>query len=275
MKPDHDEIKVGAAEDLSLRVSVATYNEVIFPHPEDGSTMLALERRATVRKGGAIRVRSQPFGGGVHILNPTPLQAIMGKIQFDSEQSKQEQDFRILIPPSKWESIKEYCLHHLEFEEDEEIELESEPDRELIEEFMEAINVKLNPRQYTVQPLGFVVENKPVRSKNEYAFGQLTVHLYRVFKVQIIDPILCKVMWSISQLYSDQDLAQRALQNFESGGRGRANTILTLPLSQVRDAYLALPPEMRYAKTAIDDHELDESVLAILEDIEVPQYQRL
>ncbi len=204
-----------------LRVSVATYNQVIFPHPDDGTVMLALERRATVRKDGSVSIRSQPFGGGVRILNPTPLQEIIGKLQFDSERSKQEQDFRILIPSSKWELIKEYCLHHLRFDE-EEFEIELEPDRELTEEFMETINVKLNAGQYTVQPLGFVVENKPVRSKNDYALGQLTVHLYRVFRVEILDPMLCRVVWSISQLYSDQDLGERALKNAETacpGGR--------------------------------------------------------
>ncbi len=109
-----------------LRASVATYNQVIFPNPEDGIMMLALERRATVRKDGSVSIRSQPFGGGVRILNPAPLQAIIGKIQFDSERSKQEQDFRILIPSSKWELIKEYCLHHLEFEDEDEIEIETE-----------------------------------------------------------------------------------------------------------------------------------------------------
>jgi hypothetical protein len=32
---------------------------------------------------------------------------------------------------------------------------------------------------------------------------------------------------------------------------------------------------MRYRKIMIDNHELEESVLAILEDVDVPQYQRL
>ena len=97
-----------------LRVSVATYNRVIFPHPESGATMLALERKATVLKGGSVNVRAQPFGGGVRILDPDPLKQILGEIEFDSERSKQEQDFRILIPPFKWEAVKRYCLHHLE-----------------------------------------------------------------------------------------------------------------------------------------------------------------
>ena len=258
-----------------LRASVATYNQVIFPHPEDGTMMLALERKATVLKDGSVNVESQPFGGGIRILNPAPLQKIIGTIQFDSERSRQEQDFRILIPPSKWERIKEYTLHHLELDDEDDIELESGPDRELTEEFMDTINVKLNPGQYKVQPLGFVIENSPVQSKNDYSRGQLTVHIYRVFRVEVIDPILCRIMFGISQLYSDQDLRDLALQDFEHGGQGRANTILTLPLNMVRDAYLSLPPQERYKKIVIDDHELDESILAILDGIDVPQYQRV
>jgi hypothetical protein len=208
-------------------------------------------------------------------LNPAPLQKIIGKIQFDSERSKQEQDFRILIPASKWELIKQYSLHHLTLDDDDDIELESGPDRELTEEFMETINVKLNPGQYKVQPMGFVIENSPVQSRNDYARGRLTVRLYRIFRVEIIEPILCRIMSGISQLYSDQDLADLALQDAEHGGLGRANTILTLPLSSVRNAYLALPPAERYNKIVIDDHALEESVLAILDGIDVPQYQRV
>jgi hypothetical protein len=259
-----------------LRASVATFNQVMFPNPETGMMMLALERKATVLKDGSVSILSQPFGGGIRILNPTPLQGIIGKIQFDSERSKQEQDFRILIPPSKWELIKEYCLHHMELEDDDdEIEIESDPDRELTEEFLETIKVKLNPGQYTVQPLGFVIENSPVHSKNDYARGQLTVHLYRVFKVEVIDPMLCKVMWSVSQLYSDQSLGELALKNFESIGRGRANTILALPLQTIKESYLALAPEVRYRNIIVENHELDETGLPVLEDIDVPQYQRL
>ena len=256
-----------------LRVSVATFNRVVFQHPQNETMMLALERQATVMEGGIVRVQAQPFGGGVHILNPRTLQKIIGTIQYDSERSRHEQDFRILIPPSKWELIKEYCLRHLADEED--VELETVPHRELMEEFAETFNVYLNPHQYSAQPLGFVIENNPVRSDNAYARGQLTVHLYRVFEVRIVDAMLGRVMLTVSQLYSDQALGERALRGFEHGGEGHANSILTVPLNAVTEAYLALPPEMRYGRIVVEDHELDESVLAVLGDIEVPQYQRV
>src|ERR1044071_9715604 len=239
-----------------LRVSVATYNQVIFPHPDDGTLMLALERKATSLSDGSLSVRAQPFGGGIRILNPIPLQRIIGKLQFDSERSKQEQDFRILIPPAKWELIKQYCLQHLADEDN--VELEAEPDRELTEEFMETMKVKLSPSQYTVQPLGFVIENNPVRTTNEYARGQLTVHLYRTFRTQITDPVLCRIMLSISQLYSDQALGDLASNDFEQGNRGRMNTILTLSLETVRESYRALAPDIRYQKISVENHILDE-----------------
>jgi hypothetical protein len=82
-------------------------------------------------------------------------------------------------------------------------------------------------------------------------------------------------MLSISQLYSDKTLGDLASNDLEQGNRGRMNTILTLSLDTVRESYLALAPDMRYQKIMVENHTLDESVLAVLEDVDVPQYQRL
>jgi hypothetical protein len=255
-----------------LRVSVATYNQVVFPHPENGTLMLALERKATVKDDGSLHVRAQPLGGGVHILNPAPLQELLGKIKYDSERSQHDQDFRILIPPSRWGLVKEYCLRHLEDQDDS--ELEASPERELVEEFEETLNVELKPGQYTVQPLGFVIEDHPVRTENAYVPGQLTVRLYRIFEVQIVDIGLCKTMLAASEQTSDQELALQAQKDAESGRRGRANSILTLSLRLITESYLALPSEIRYRKISVEGHELDESVLVVLSEVDVPQYQR-
>jgi len=273
MKPNLDEIGVGEPDDLDLRVSVATYNQVVFFHPQDGVLMLALERKATVREDGSLHVRAQPFGGGVRILNPAALQELIGEIEYDSERSKQDQDFRILIPPSRWEVVKEYCLQHLENQDDD--QLEAAPQRELVEEFEETLNVQLKPDQYTVQPLGFVVEDHPVWTENWYARGHLTVRVYRTFRVDLVDPVLCQTILAVSQGYSDQDLGMTALRESQNGGRGRANSVLALPLKLVTQSYLELPPEVRYQKIIIESHELDQSVLAVLDEVDVPQYQRM
>ena len=251
-----------------LRVSVATYNQVVFPHPEHGMTMLALERKATVSQDGRVNVRAQPFGGGVKILNPNPLEDLIGEIQFDSERSKQEQDFRILIQPSQWEAVKQYCLRHLQDPDDPEIE--SAPDRELVEEFEETMGVALTRSQYVVEPMGFVVENTPVWTENWYARGFLTVRVYRTYKVTILDAELCKLVLDISQRVSDEDLGKRALKNVKR----RANSILALPLRSVTDAWLALPLESRCRKINVDGYQLDESGLVVLGDVDVPQYRR-
>jgi len=72
MTPNPDEIGVGATGELSLRVSVATLVRVLFKNPNDDELMLALERKATLRRtaeGGAVRVKSQPFGGAIRIFD--------------------------------------------------------------------------------------------------------------------------------------------------------------------------------------------------------------
>lgn len=252
-----------------LRVSVATYDQVIFSHPENGMLMLALERKATILKDGNVHVRAQPFGGGVKILNTKTLKEIVGEIQFDSERSKQEQDFRILIEPSQWEAVKQYCLQHLANPFDP--ALESAPDRELVEEFEETMSVGLERSQYTVEPMGFVIEENPVQTENWYARGFSTMRIYRPYRVHLVDAKLCKTLLVASQQVSDQDIGERAVIN----ERGRANTILTLPLDFVKEAWLAIPPDARYRRIKVQGYDLDESVLVVLGDVDVPQYQRI
>lgn len=251
------------------RVSIATSNQVIFPHPENGTLMLALERKATVLKDGNVNIRAQPFGGGVKILNPQSLKQIIGEFQFDSDRSKQEQDFRILIEPARWEAVKQYCLKHLDDPAD--FELESTPDRELVEEFAETLGLGLKSSQYTVQPLGWVIEDQPVWTENRYTRGFLTVRVYRTYQVEIVDGRLCRNLVDTSQQVSDKALGERAFGR----ATGRANSVLSLPLEKVREAFLARLPEKRFNKIEVDHHQLDESVLVVLEDIEVPQYLRL
>jgi hypothetical protein len=252
-----------------LRVSVATYNQVVFPYPENGTLMLALERKATVLNDGSVNVRAQPFGGGVKILHSKSLQGIIGDIQFDSERSKQEQDFRILIQSTQWDAVKQYCLLHLQDPND--LQLESAPDRELVEEFEETMGVELKPIQHSVQPMGFVIEDNPVWTENWYARGFLTVRIYRTYKVKIVDVNLCQTLMDTSQRVSDEMLGKQALEN----ENGRANSVLALPLERVRQAFLALLPERRFANINVDNHKLDESVLVVLMDVDVPQYERI
>src|ERR1700690_705437 len=96
---------IGATEELSLRVSVATLVRVLFRNPRDGDLMLALERKATLHKAEnerIVEVKCQPFGGAIRILDLKRIQGLIGDFHFDSERSRSEQDFRIFIGPSEW-----------------------------------------------------------------------------------------------------------------------------------------------------------------------------
>jgi hypothetical protein len=259
-------------DEPSLRVSVAILTRVLFSHPKNETLMLAMERKGAVREDGSVHVWAQPFGGAVRILDPVPLEKLVGEIRYDSERSKMERDFRILIPPSRWDALKAYCCQALADRANR--DLESSPHRELAEEFDDALGVALQEDQYVARPSGFVWEDRPTPSGNSRARGFPTVRLYRVFHVQIVEEALCARMLDASAGQSDEELGILALQDLENGGRGFKTSILTLPLQKVVDSWLALSPRMRYTTIRVDQHELDESLLAVLEDVNVPQYKR-
>ena len=160
MTPNHHEIGIGATPELSLRVSIATLVRVLFQHPNNGELMLALERKATLREGEdgrTVKIKSQPFGGAIRILNLNALGNLLGDFHFDSERSLVEQDFRIFIRPKAWSVLREFCLKHIKLDHD--LILETSPRRELFEEFAETLGVNLKSEQYGCRPITTFVEN--------------------------------------------------------------------------------------------------------------------
>jgi hypothetical protein len=261
--------------ELNLRVSVATLDKVVFRHPQDGTWLLALERKATQthEKGdGATFVQAQPFGGGIRILDLEAFGNSIGDFQFDSERSQSEQDFRILIPSFKWEKVKQFCLLHLAIPNDK--ILESDPGRELTEEFADSLEIKLKQEQTILRPGGFVIENAAVSTDNRRAWGYPTVRIYHIFEVEIVDSGLCQAMFDNSERLSDPHLQVIAETDARNKGRGRANACLTLPLEQVSRFYLSVPLEQRYNLLNYNGHLLKRNVPALFENIDVPQYQR-
>ena len=269
------DIGIGATNDLSLRASVATLVRVLFKNPRDGELMLALERKATLLKHESVRsvrVIAQPFGGAIRLLDPKALRDLIGDFHFDSEESHSEQDFRLFIRPSDWEAVQGFCINH--FRDLDEVVLESNPTRELTEEFADALQISLKPDQYTLKPLGIVVEDHPASTENIHARGYLTARVYRIFEARILDESLSYGMLTNSEIYSNQNLHERVLEDGRNGGKGRANAVLTLPLKVISDVYLAMPPEARNSPISFKDNHLDESVGAILEGVTVPKYRR-
>jgi hypothetical protein len=268
-------IKVGPTNKLSLRVSVATLSRVIFPRPEDGVSMLALEHKATVIPGAdelQVEVKAQPFGGAIRILNLSEFVKQVGDFNFDSQRSQSEQDFRGYIQPSNWEAVREFCLRNLGYEDS--LDLDSDPSRELVEEFYDTLGIQLQPHQYTLAPVIILVENEPAPTTNLRASGNPTVRIYRIDEVQIHDPDLARKMIANSETHPSEVQGRLALMDAQKGGRGRANAILVAPMEQIRAAYLKIPAEVRGAPLVFKNSLLAGNVAAVLEGLYVPKYNR-
>ena len=263
---------IGATDELSLRVSVATLARVIFKHPGNNEAMLALERKATLLQNEVI-VKSQPFGGAIRIQDLDAIHNLIGDFHFDSERSRSEQDFRIFIQPASWSALREFCIQHLSLVDDP--ILETDPTRELVEEFYDTLKINLQPEQYASKPVATVVENDPTPTNNIHAKNVPTVRVYRIFETTILDATLARIMLNNSAGVTSQDLNRLAMDDHQHGGKGRANAVLVLSLHQIRDHYLALPAQLRNSQTIFKENKIDETVSAVLDDIAVPKYEKL
>jgi hypothetical protein len=273
-KPLRSTIDIGATNELSLRVSVATLLRVLFENPQDGKRMLALEHKATLleNEGGRfVDVKAQPFGGAIRIHDLKALQNFIGDFHFDSEESRSEKDFRIFIRPTDWRTVRQFCLDS--FRQVNDSVLESDPRRELVEELHDALNMDFRADQFTYRSVGLVVENDPSPTENISARGCPTVRIYRIVECPLADTALINALLMNSNSQSNEILRELALEDERKGGNGWANAVLTISADEVKAFYLAMSPEDRDQPVLFQGHRLDETVAATLEDIHVPKYQ--
>lgn len=267
---------IGPTRELNLRVSVAVLARVLFRHPVNGTWMLALERKATLVNHGeekVVVVKTQPFGGAVRISDLQAFQKNVGKFHFDSSRSREENDFRIFIKPSNWPFIKHFCLKHLKVVQD--TVLENDPARELVEEFEESLSIKLRHDQFTSVPEEIIVEESPAPTMNNRARGYPTVRVYQVFETILTDSELLKLIVLESQQIVDEALSEQVKKDSRSGGKGRANAILVMPLKRFEDYYAALPFRERNESIVFDGHLMAETIPVILEGVEAPKFKRI
>jgi hypothetical protein len=259
------------------RVSVATLNRVVLPGADPGAPRrLILERAATWltdKDPPAVVVRVKPYGGAVRILDAAALRRQIGEVEFDSPHSHYEQDFRLLVPAAAWEKVKQFCLIHLQNPAD--AILETGPLRELAEEFKDALGIDLEPGQLFSQPAGFVLENNPAPTANLYSQGAPTVRIYRIFEVTIPEGPLRAALLVNSNRYTDAELQALAVADAAHGGKGHSNAALALSLQDVAAVYQRAPLQSRSSPLAVDGHLFDPSVIAVLEDVDAPQYERI
>jgi hypothetical protein len=276
MSWDCQEVGIGATAEFTLRVSVATLVRVLFESPKDDELMLALERKALLREtaaGYAVKVKSQPFGGAIRILDLKTLAGLLGDFHFDGERSQTEQDFRIFIRPSAWTVLREFCVEHISLDHDR--TLETDPTRELVEEFADTLEITLKPDQYVCKPVTTIVENEATPTANIHARGIPTVRIYRIFEAWIIDQSLIQIMLEGSDGLSHCDLYELAFADAENGGKGRANAMLALPWSRLAETYRAMSAPARNVPIVFETNQLTATVAALFDQITVPRYTRI
>lgn len=270
---DSEAIGVGQTDELSLRVSVASLARIVLADPEDGTSLLALERKATlIPEKELVTVKAQPFGGALRIRTLLPIKERIGDFHFDSERSRSEQDFRIYIRPSAWDAVREFCVE--QFCSPGGTVLESSPERELVEEFDDILGMNLSPNQYCCKLLWTVLENEPAPTGNVLAKSYPTVRLYRVFEVRITDANMVRAMISNSQHYSDNALGELAREDARNGGAGWANAMLIIPNETLLSFYAAMPEKQRNSPVRFEGFHLEPNVTTLLDGVLAPKYRR-
>jgi hypothetical protein len=266
-------IGFGSTAELSLRVSAATATRVTFSHPDDGGLMLALEHQATLVSDGEeskVFVRAQPFGGAILIQDIYRFNELVGGFRFDCESSQDECDFRIFIRPSAWADVREFCKENMGMADI--CEVDSDPTRELKEEFKDTLGVELQPEQCSLAFDRIVVEEEPTPTRHIYSVGNPTIRIYRIDAVHINDQDLCKLMIANSETHPQKVLKQMAITDAQNGGKGRANAVLAVPVETVRAAFLSVSPEKRGQLLEFGNTLLEGNVALVLKDVFVPKY---
>jgi hypothetical protein len=250
------------AVDSLLRVSAAALCRVIFSDPQTGEQLLALERRATWTDL-MDRVLAQPFGGALRILYPADFRAAVGDFTYDSVRSSEEQDLRILISPAAWETTRKFIVAQMGLKHPDVIE--TDPCRELEEEFAEAVGITLMPEYYTYRPIGISIQDVPIATTNLRMPGAMTARIYRIFEVMIYDLEVSKALIETNRRGTDENLLALAKEDAAVRGEtGRANGALVLPLAQVRHAYHMLPSPTAFQPMTIQGHQLDATASLVL-----------
>ena len=266
---------IGATSSLSLRVSMANLVSIVLVDPRDQRAKLVLERTATVYKKQddyGVEVRAKPFGGSACIQDPVQLQVEIGDFNFDSLLSKEESDLRIFIDPGQWEKFKQLCCWNLE--QDRSI-LELSPERELLEEFMDIFGVEIDPSQFYLNWVRLLAEDQPVQTSNLRSKGSKTARIYSIHEMKVDDPDLKSRLMENSTGISDLELQLAAESDYMRGGKGRANAALVLDYLHLVNAYINLPRLVTAGYTWLWGHNIENNVLAMLNEIRPINYQEI
>jgi hypothetical protein len=151
--------------------------------------------------------------------------------------------------------------------------LDTNPVRELIEEFEDTIQVNLRGDQYQIIPRGISIEAIPVETDNPRAAGTLTARIYYLYEAWLTDPMLITRMLINATRYTDEDLKHRSQKNAIEGGKGRANAPLALRYADLLEFYHSISLDERNEPISFEGHQIEENVLAMLGEVDQTRYK--
>ncbi|MFA5928891.1 MAG: hypothetical protein WC838_06310 [Candidatus Margulisiibacteriota bacterium] len=277
-------IGIGETEKLSLRVSTAVLAHVVFTDPATGESFAVLERKAKVNTGKNKKdIQAQPLGGGSRLKSPQILLNNIGEFNYDNKDSRDNGDFRVYIAPAKWALTKKFCLDN--FREQSGI-IETSVERELAEEFLDALGVKYDENAitselftklrsaleisdtdhsplFTITNIGTEVESEspfattgPLRSTKLGMEGISTQRVYNIQHVAITHPnLIAKIKTASSK--TNEDILTEAERNAarSSKGEGKATSLLIVPQAKLEETY-----KNTEGRAVIDGHVIADNV---------------
>lgn len=230
-----------------IRVSVGVLARLILFDKTSNTELLALERRGTAHQtaeGAKLwRVQAVPFGGAVTVNDPDVLRQRIGDFEYDNDHSRQVKDFRLIVNPSAWDTLKTICQES--FEGKDQTILEFDPFDELHDEIKGATGISIERDDLIIHPIGIHIENEAAPTDNIFSFGVETLRFYGVFEAKVQNEGILHQIIDAANTDNDTAYGNLAIQDLQSGGKGWVNTVLVLNLAEVENFYRDLAPSVR------------------------------
>jgi hypothetical protein len=172
-----------------------------------------------------------------------------------------------------WQAVKRVCVE--QFNQNQGPIFETDPNRELVEEFFDTLHIYLTPNQIFTYQGEIIIEEHPSSSHNTRALGYPTVRVYNVYENWIKDTQIIEMILENSRSITNIKLKEMALSDAKNGGSGRENAVVALPYTELVEFLSRLPIEKRIKRVAYKGHIISPSVFAILEGIANPKYRKV
>ncbi len=210
-----------------VRVSVGSLTLLTISDPLDQKEYFAFERRATgssERGRKTWSTKSVPFGGAIKIKDKSALVDLIGDFDFDSDESRENNDFRIIVDRRKWKKIKIFCERSIS--QNNKRVIDFDPFDEIKEEIWKPTKIEVTRKKLSTKRIGTFANDFPVPTENINTPGKQTYRFYCLYNTRVVDQQLAKKLLKHADLRMDKECGFTAIKSRRTKGDGRYNSIL-------------------------------------------------